>query len=450
MNIAAADLPIIRGLIDKDGRLVQADDPLRDLNARAGGRLGAAAALPSLTHISGLARRLRTTISRSARIADGDHDIEVWIRAVPDVDAVRIELTGWRTNPATSSRGADAAAYSDSPAVGAEWRWETDAGLHLTFVSVAPDAHDGRDLLALLGQPLTRLFAMNTDDPDSPILRATSLRRRFDDQPAIVRASGRAVRLEALPRLDAAGRFAGFSGVARPDQDRQSGAAANAGVFGERLDRALRSPLGTIIANADAIQAQLDGGISETYAEYAGDIATAGRHLLGLVDDLVDLQAIERSDFRVAAETIDLADLARRAAGLLQVRASDKDVRIDRPGAGEALVARGEFRRVLQILVNLIGNAVRYSPEGSVVWVRAERIDDAAAVIVADQGKGIAAEDQQRIFEKFARVDPTEPGGSGLGLYISRRLAKAMGGDISVDSAPGQGARFTLSLPAQE
>ena len=70
------------------------------------------------------------------------------------------------------------------------------------------------------------------------------------------------------------------------------------------------------------------------------------------------------------------------------------------------------------------------------------------AIIVADQGKGIAADDQARIFEKFERVDPSEPGGSGLGLYIARRLARAMGGDISVDSAPGQGARFTFSLPA--
>ena len=70
-----------------------------------------------------------------------------------------------------------------------------------------------------------------------------------------------------------------------------------------------------------------------------------------------------------------------------------------------------------------------------------------AVAIVADQGKGIALEDQERIFEKFARVDPDEPGGSGLGLYISRRLARAMGGDVTVDSAPGQGARFVLTLP---
>ena len=114
----------------------------------------------------------------------------------------------------------------------------------------------------------------------------------------------------------------------------------------------------------------------------------------------------------------------------------------------EALWAKGEFRRILQIMVNLVGNAVRYSPAGSMVWIRAEQEGDLAAIIVADQGKGIAKADHDRIFGKFERVDQNEPGGTGLGLYISRRLARAMGGDITVDSAPGMGARFVLTLPA--
>jgi signal transduction histidine kinase len=111
---------------------------------------------------------------------------------------------------------------------------------------------------------------------------------------------------------------------------------------------------------------------------------------------------------------------------------------------------RGEFRRALQVLVNLIGNAVRYSPEGAMVWIRLERDGNKGCVIVADQGKGIALEDQARIFEKFGRVDDSEPGGSGLGLYIARRLARAMGGDLTVDSAPGMGARFLFWLPLQK
>src|SRR3546814_10944082 len=104
-------------------------------------------------------------------------------------------------------------------------------------------------------------------------------------------------------------------------------------VFTTRLGAALRAPLGRIIANADSISAEPDGPVNETYAGYAADIATAGRHLLGLVDDLVDIEAVERVDFAVAHEPIDLADLARRAAGLFAVRASAAEVTIERQGA---------------------------------------------------------------------------------------------------------------------
>jgi len=209
----------------------------------------------------------------------------------------------------------------------------------------------------------------------------------------------------------------------------------------------LRAPLTRIIASADSINAAEDGPIDPHYVDYAADIASAGRHLMGLVDDLADIEAVERDDFTILTEPVDLADVMRRAAGLFAVRAADAGVTLDTQGLDSPLVTSGEFRRVLQILVNLIGNALRYSPRGGTVWLRIQRDGARAVAIVADQGKGIAPEDQARVFEKFARVDPREPGGSGLGLYISRRLARAMGGAIELDSAPGEGARFMLALP---
>ena len=165
--------------------------------------------------------------------------------------------------------------------------------------------------------------------------------------------------------------------------------------------------------------------------------------------DLLDLEAVEREDFATAAEPIDLADVARRAAGLLAVRAAQANIRFERPTLDEALPATGDFRRALQVLVNLISNALRYSPSGAPVRISAGRDGGEVSATVSDQGKGIAVADQARIFDKFERVDPSEAGGSGLGLYISRKLARAMGGDITVDSAPGQGARFTFTLPAR-
>ena len=110
-------------------------------------------------------------------------------------------------------------------------------------------------------------------------------------------------------------------------------------------------------------------------------------------------------------------------------------------------MAHGDARGVIQILVNLLGNAVRHSPEGGTVTITFDRSEGFARAHVADQGPGIAPEDQQRIFERFERAKGAE-GGTGLGLAIARRLAHSMGGDISLESAPGQGARFTLSLPS--
>ena len=166
------------------------------------------------------------------------------------------------------------------------------------------------------------------------------------------------------------------------------------------------------------------------------------------MEDLADLEVVEANDFSTAPDRIDLADVARQAAGILGVRAREKGIALDPPKPGESLPAVAEFRRVLQILINLVTNAIRYSPDNSQVWIRLEDGGDRARVTVADQGPGLTDGDQARVFEKFERLGRTGDGGSGLGLYISRRLARAMGGELSVESAPGQGARFTLEVPA--
>ncbi|WP_244925481.1 sensor histidine kinase [Caenibius tardaugens] len=142
-----------------------------------------------------------------------------------------------------------------------------------------------------------------------------------------------------------------------------------------------------------------------------------------------------------------MADVARRAAGILSVRAQEKAITVQAPQEIEVLPAVGEFRRVLQVLLNLIGNAIRYSPDGSVIWLRVEREGAIARVSVIDQGPGLTKEHRSKVFEKFERLGRTGDGGSGLGLYISRRLARAMDGELLVESEPGQGARFILELP---
>jgi signal transduction histidine kinase len=462
MNAIDRALPVACGRLDREGRLIDAEPRLAELNARAGGEPGAPLAVPQIATLARLAQRLGIAISRNVVAADGEDDLDLWVRAEPEQGGVRLEVSGWRQRPAWRATASEFEREGDFFRSAADWLWETDASLRITFLSIEAGDRYGFDSSEMLGQPLTRLFRLEQDESGNlPILDAVAAQAQFDGQKAEIRGTGRMARLAATPRSDPGGRFAGFVGATHmleaplppepgPDAPLPAPAAAFGGFpdsFSQRLDRALRGPLGKIIANADSISAQLDGPLKPDYAEYASDIANAGRHLLGLVEDLVDLQAIERDDFAIQLEPIDLADVARRASGLLGVRAAQSEVRIDKPALDETLPVTGEFRRALQVLVNLIGNAVRYSPPEAMVWIRLERDGDKACVIVADQGKGIAAEDQARIFEKFGRVDDSEPGGSGLGLYIARRLARAMGGDLTVDSAPGMGARFVFSLP---
>jgi signal transduction histidine kinase len=432
---------LAQGRIDAQGRLVEAEPPLQRLQESAGSALGQPLAVPQIATMARLARRLGVLVSRCVVAAEGADDLDLWVEAKPDGESVLLSVGGWARRPSRLGQDGSERVFDFMRSRG-DWLWETDAQLRVTGFG---------DDAGQLGQPLGKLFQfVDHNDEGLPILAALATRARFEGQEAVVRATGERVRLTGLPLIDGAGRFAGYRGSAfRLDADQVAPPAAEDGPnpFSARLERALRDPLSRIVAQAESIGAQEDGPIRRDYADYANDIASAGRHLLGLVGDLVDLQAIEREDFRPAAETIDLAELARRAAGLLKVRAAQRRVRLDAPAPDEVAPALGDSGRVVQILVNLIGNAIRHSPEDSAIWLRVHTENGRALLVVADQGDGIAPADHDRIFEKFARLDHADSGGSGLGLYIARRLARSMRGDLTVDSAPGQGARFMLSLP---
>ena len=447
----------VHGRVDAAGRLTMADARLADLHARAGGEEGGVLAVPQIASVARLAHRLGIVVSRPAIAADGDMDLDLWVRAQPEGDDVLLAITGWRhRDPHQPVATPENHREDDFLRAQAELTWQIDKGLRFTALSAAAAALVGKTEAEMIGKQLTILFRLQEDAEGSlPILSALAEQRRFDHQQAELR--GKTAQLYVLsgaPTLDEVGNFIGFQGSATAVLEQPAPPPAiapemNGGAFAERLEKALRGPLDRIIADADMIGEQPEGPLRRDYAGYAHDISAAGRHLRELVEDLVDLQAIERPEFRPEMEDIDLADVARRAAGLLAVRAAADKVRIDAPGESERAPAHGEFRRVLQIVMNLVTNAVRYSPEGGAVTMAVEAGPDAARLSVIDQGPGIASSDQERIFEKFERLDVSEPGGTGLGLYIARRLARAMGGDVRVDSIPGNGARFTLFLPVR-
>lgn len=453
---------IVRATVSAEGVLTSADAPLLALQQEAGGDLNGVLAIPQLAAIARLAMRLGVTVSRPVAAAAERGDIDMWVRAKPEGESVQLSVVDWSERPTvalspdSSRREADLAALSDG------WTWQIDTQLRFQMVMPGTDM-DGAlpEQAPLPGSLFSSYFRLQVDeDGDMAILRGFTQRRAFRDQVSTLASDpDRRFRLSGFPLFDLAGQLVGYRGKAFPLERAvvaplaspvSAPVALYPAEFGKRLDRSLRQPLGRIIANADTISAQLEGPLRPDYADYASDIASAGRHLMALVDDLADLQAIDRPDFAVAVEEVDLADLGRRAAGLLTVKALDRQIVVVPPSAEESLTVTGEFRRVLQILVNLIGNAVRYSPEGTQVRVTIEQAHGKGRITVIDQGQGVALEDRERIFEKFERLGRDDAGGSGLGLYISRRLARAMGGDISIGGMPGEGARFILSLPLSD
>jgi signal transduction histidine kinase len=217
--------------------------------------------------------------------------------------------------------------------------------------------------------------------------------------------------------------------------------------FVSLVSHELRTPMASVIGSARTLQARWRELSAEQRDAFLALIADETDRLAGLVGEVLDTSRIDAGTFSYSFGDVDLAGLVEEtvAAAALGQDAVEIVARIPR-----ALpVVRGDSVRLRQVLSNLLDNAVKYSPEGQSVEVRATAVNGKVVVDVTDRGAGIAPADQRLIFEKFGRVSgtSTKPG-SGLGLYIARAIAEAHGGALEVTSAPGLGATFTLTLPA--
>ena len=442
MASAASESRAIHGRLDGAGRLIEADPELEALQREAGSELGQALALPQIAAVAQVARKLGTPVGRPAIAASAESDIGLWVTATPDGDEVALSLESWTVRAAAGPQLASVIGRgTDVAAAAGENEWATDEELRV--ISLSSDLANllGVDLAQAVGAPLTRILRLEEDESgEMPLISALALRRGFESQ----RCRGRmdenlAISLSGEVVTATDGSFAGFRGTARSDANKGVSRSVRSLGIDRGLDQLLRSPIDRIIEHAEQIVARADGPLRSDYASYGTDIASAARHLLSV------LQAMSE-DPAHAQDIVDLAALAAEAVIMLQSSAEERGIRIDldRP---EPLRAHGQERAVIQILVNLIVNAIRYSPEGGKVRLSFVRTAGAASVSVADEGRGIAEGDEQRIFERFERAH-TKESGTGLGLAISRRLARSMGGDVTLDSAPGEGARFTLTLPA--
>ena len=219
--------------------------------------------------------------------------------------------------------------------------------------------------------------------------------------------------------------------------------------FLANMSHELRTPLNAILGYTELMA---DGAYGEPSEESLGvlkRLEANGKHLLGLINDVLDLSKIEAGQLELELSDYCIEDIAQTVRSTLEPLAADKKLAFKVEMAGELPPGHGDGRRLTQVLINLVGNAIKFTDAGEVA-IKAEANNGSFHVSVRDTGPGISAADQARLFQEFQQADNAitrKKGGTGLGLAISKRIIEMHGGRIWVESQPGQGSTFTFTLP---
>jgi len=220
--------------------------------------------------------------------------------------------------------------------------------------------------------------------------------------------------------------------------------------FLANMSHELRTPLNAIIGFSEVLMERMFGEVNEKQADYLKDIHESGKHLLSLINDILDLSKIEAGRMELEVSSFHLPSAISNAMTLVRERAQRHGVQLGSeidPQLGEL---QADERKVKQILLNLLSNAVKFTPEGGKVDVSARKFDGKIEIAVRDTGVGISADDQAKLFEEFRQVGADaarKAEGTGLGLALTKKFVELHGGAIRVESAPGKGSTFSFSLP---
>lgn len=218
------------------------------------------------------------------------------------------------------------------------------------------------------------------------------------------------------------------------------------------MSHELRTPLNAIIGFSDLFQGSTIERLKpEQIRQYATDINLSGRHLLGLVNDLLELARIEKGSRDFHAEPVHIGEKIIEVSRIMRTQAEDAGVELIVPDEQGLIIARTDDRALRQVLLNLLSNAIKFTGSGGQVAISTRQADEMVAINVSDTGIGIPADELERIFEPFSQVDNTHTRrktGTGLGLALVRTMVEQQGGTVHVESEPGVGTTFTIRLPA--
>ncbi len=371
-----------------------------------------------------------------------------------------------------------------------DWVWETDTELQLTQVSARIAAITGAPPEAHLGKPMLSLGALPNPVPGVPDLNQLMRERRpFRNRLFLMEdetGQPHRIHLSATPFFDSqTGRFLGYRGTGT-DVTRMLEAEREAVHAREKLEDAmealevtndhlrealgkaqsasdaksdflaltsheLRTPLNAIIGFAELSRRQLDAEDPQRLPSYLDNILSASGHLVQIIDNLLDTVRIENETVDMNLVETNVGDLVRDTVSMIEVRARKAGIVVAVPQVEKDLAIIADRTSARQILINLLTNAIKFTDEGGSIGLDVESgKEDLLYITIWDTGIGIPVEQQQAVFDRFHRVRSdaftTTTEGVGIGLHVARNLAQLMGGDITLDSEPGRGSRFTLAL----
>ena len=217
------------------------------------------------------------------------------------------------------------------------------------------------------------------------------------------------------------------------------------------MSHELRTPLNAVLGYTRMLLTKVYGDVPEKIGDVLERIEKSGRHLLGLINDVLDLSKIEAGQVTLSLNAYSIKEVVQNVVTAMQPLAAEKKLALKVSLPSEVPPAHGDERRITQVLLNLVGNAIKFTDAGE-VRVQAIVANGALVVSVSDTGPGISERDQQEIFEEFRQVENSataKKGGTGLGLAIAKRIIELHEGRIWVESSLGKGSTFSIRLPVR-